>query len=148
MLVISTPAYVDSESITQANGAQSSRVPVPLLDDPYVAVRQVQLVDTKSELEEAPSKVEELQSLGFRVPLMVRSLWQLSRRVLGQIHPYHLLHQIPPHHCHPITPLTYVSPTPTPTHALFHRRTTNMTVRAQPVMYLGLSHLQIGSRPI
>ncbi|GKC35796.1 hypothetical protein Tco_1048180, partial [Tanacetum coccineum] len=33
-------AYVDSETITQADGAQSSRVSVPLPDDPYVAVRQ------------------------------------------------------------------------------------------------------------
>ncbi|GKC02511.1 hypothetical protein Tco_0994121 [Tanacetum coccineum] len=36
---MSTPAYVDSESINQADGAQTSRVPVPLPDDPYVAVR-------------------------------------------------------------------------------------------------------------
>nr|GEV68664.1 hypothetical protein [Tanacetum cinerariifolium] len=68
------PAYVDSETITQADGAQSSRVPVPLLDDPYVAVRQAQLVDTdtESEPEEAPSEVEESQPLGSRVPLMAR----------------------------------------------------------------------------
>nr|GEY39659.1 hypothetical protein [Tanacetum cinerariifolium] len=32
-----TPAYVDSETITLANEAQNSRVPVPFLDDPYVA---------------------------------------------------------------------------------------------------------------
>ncbi|GKF80128.1 hypothetical protein Tco_0238730, partial [Tanacetum coccineum] len=37
--VMSTPTYVDSKTITQADGAQSSRVPVPLPDDPYVAVR-------------------------------------------------------------------------------------------------------------
>ncbi|GKC55257.1 hypothetical protein Tco_1078002 [Tanacetum coccineum] len=69
---MSTPAYVDSETITQADGAQSSRVPVPLPDDPYVAVRQAHLVDTdtESDQEEAPSEVEELQSLGSRVPLM------------------------------------------------------------------------------
>ncbi|GKF26394.1 hypothetical protein Tco_0082288, partial [Tanacetum coccineum] len=47
--VMSTSAYVDSESITQADGAQSSRVPVPLPDDPYVAVKQAQLVDTDTE---------------------------------------------------------------------------------------------------
>ncbi|GKC51413.1 hypothetical protein Tco_1074158, partial [Tanacetum coccineum] len=70
--VMSTPAYVDSETITQADGAQSSRVPVPLPDDPYVAVRQAQLVDidTESDPEKAPSEAEELQSLGSRVPLM------------------------------------------------------------------------------
>nr|GEW37845.1 hypothetical protein [Tanacetum cinerariifolium] len=69
---MSTLAYVDSETITQVDGAQSSRVPVQLPDDPYVAVRQVQLVDTytESELEDAPSEAEELQLLGSRVPLM------------------------------------------------------------------------------
>ncbi|GKC67233.1 hypothetical protein Tco_1099831, partial [Tanacetum coccineum] len=58
---ISTLTYVDSETITQADGAQSSRVPVPLPDDPYVAVRQAQLVDTdtESDPEEAPSEAEE-----------------------------------------------------------------------------------------
>ncbi|GKA17204.1 hypothetical protein Tco_0697041 [Tanacetum coccineum] len=35
--VMSTPAYVDSKTITQADEVQSSRVPVPLPDDPYVA---------------------------------------------------------------------------------------------------------------
>ncbi|GJW91204.1 hypothetical protein Tco_0168757 [Tanacetum coccineum] len=38
---MSTPTYVDSKTITQADRAQSSRVPVPLPDDPYVAVRTV-----------------------------------------------------------------------------------------------------------
>ncbi|GKD50151.1 hypothetical protein Tco_1279127 [Tanacetum coccineum] len=40
------PSYVDSKTITQADEAQSSRVSVPLPDDPYVAVRKAQLVDT------------------------------------------------------------------------------------------------------
>ncbi|GKC33848.1 hypothetical protein Tco_1046232, partial [Tanacetum coccineum] len=35
--------------------------------------------------------------------------------------------------------LTRTSPTLTPTHALFHRKTARMTVRAQPVMSLGHS---------
>ncbi|GKG62371.1 hypothetical protein Tco_0634144, partial [Tanacetum coccineum] len=56
---------VDSETITQDDGAQSSRVPVPLPDDPYVAIR-----DTESEPEEAPLEVDEFQSLGARVPLV------------------------------------------------------------------------------
>nr|GEY61027.1 hypothetical protein [Tanacetum cinerariifolium] len=47
-------------------------MPVPLPDDPYVAVRQTQLVDTDTESnpEEAPSKAEESQPLGSRVPLV------------------------------------------------------------------------------
>ncbi|GKD10053.1 hypothetical protein Tco_1189738, partial [Tanacetum coccineum] len=39
----------------------------------------------------------------------------------------------------PDHPLTRTSPTPTPTQALFNRRTTRMTVRAQPVMSYGYS---------
>nr|GFA51300.1 hypothetical protein [Tanacetum cinerariifolium] len=77
---MSTPAYVDSKTITLVNRAQSSRVPVPLRDDPYVAVRQAQLVDTESEPDEAPLGAKELQSLGSRVPLIVRSLRLLSRQ--------------------------------------------------------------------
>nr|GEZ62481.1 hypothetical protein [Tanacetum cinerariifolium] len=49
----------------QAGGAQSSRVPVPLLDDPYVAVRHAQIIDTdtESDPEEALSEAEESQPL-------------------------------------------------------------------------------------
>nr|GEZ37432.1 hypothetical protein [Tanacetum cinerariifolium] len=70
-----TPAYVDSETITQANRTQNSRVPVPLLNDPYVAVRHAQLVDTDTESEpkEAPLEAKELQSLGSKVPFMVHA---------------------------------------------------------------------------
>ncbi|GJU45590.1 hypothetical protein Tco_1202856, partial [Tanacetum coccineum] len=52
-------------------GAQSSRVPTPLLDDPYVAVRQAHSVDTNTESkpEEAPSKIEECQPLVPTSPL-------------------------------------------------------------------------------
>ncbi|GJY47343.1 hypothetical protein Tco_0436406 [Tanacetum coccineum] len=39
----------------------------------------------------------------------------------------------------PDHPLTHTSPTPIPTHTLFHRRTARMTVRAQPVMSPGHS---------
>nr|GFA08926.1 hypothetical protein [Tanacetum cinerariifolium] len=39
----------------------------------------------------------------------------------------------------PDHPLTRTSPTLTPTHASFHRRTARMTVRAQPIMSLGHS---------
>nr|GFB07505.1 hypothetical protein [Tanacetum cinerariifolium] len=44
---MSTLTCVDSETITQANGAQISRLLVLLPDDPYVSVRQAQLVDTE-----------------------------------------------------------------------------------------------------
>ncbi|GKB97499.1 hypothetical protein Tco_0983636 [Tanacetum coccineum] len=112
--VMSTPTYVDLETITHADGAQSSCVPVPLLDDPYVAVRHAQLVDTdtESEPEEAPSKAEESQPLASSdstVPLS------------------------------PDHPLTHASPTPTPTRVLVHRRTARMVVRTQPTLSPGMS---------
>ncbi|GKF97277.1 hypothetical protein Tco_0293098, partial [Tanacetum coccineum] len=48
---MSTPVFVDPESFTQADGAQSSRVPVPLPEDPYEAIRQAHLVGTDTESE-------------------------------------------------------------------------------------------------
>ncbi|GKA78920.1 hypothetical protein Tco_0785457 [Tanacetum coccineum] len=112
---MSTPAYVDSETLTQADGAQSSRVPVPLPDDPYVAVRQAQLVDTESEPEEAPLEAEET----------ISSYSSASSDSTSPLSPDHLL--------------THVSPTPTPTRASFHRRTARMAVRTQPTLSSGMS---------
>nr|GEX02468.1 hypothetical protein [Tanacetum cinerariifolium] len=64
-------------------------------------------LDTESDLEEAPSEAEESWPLDSTAPLL------------------------------PDHPLTHVSPTPTPTRALFHRRTARMRVRAQPAIFLG-----------
>ncbi|GJZ07966.1 hypothetical protein Tco_0542249 [Tanacetum coccineum] len=130
--VMSTPAYVDSETITQANRTQSSRVPVPLLDDPYVAVRQAQLVDTdtESDLEKAPLEAEESQPLGSRVPLVseeFETFEPLGTRT-GSSHSSASSDSTTP--LSPDHPLTYVSPT----RASFHHRTACMTVRAQPAM--------------
>nr|GEZ71819.1 reverse transcriptase domain-containing protein [Tanacetum cinerariifolium] len=111
--VMSTSFYVDSESITQANE------------------------DTESDLEEALSEEEELQSLGSRVPLMgeefeafeplgIRTDSSHSSASSDSTTPLLLDH-----------PLTYVSPTPTPTQVLFHHRTTRMTMRTQPAMSPG-----------
>ncbi|GJY09828.1 hypothetical protein Tco_0378013, partial [Tanacetum coccineum] len=49
--VMSTPASFDSEIISQTVGAQSSRVPTPLPDDPYVVVR-APLTDEEFEVSE------------------------------------------------------------------------------------------------
>ncbi|GKD73407.1 hypothetical protein Tco_1331689, partial [Tanacetum coccineum] len=46
---MSTLVFVDPESFTQADGAQSSRVPVPLPEDPYEAIRQAYLDGTNTE---------------------------------------------------------------------------------------------------
>ncbi|GKE99456.1 hypothetical protein Tco_0022807, partial [Tanacetum coccineum] len=61
---MSTPIYVDSETVTPADGAQSSRVPVPLHGDPYKAISQAHLVETDTESEpfEDPSETETPES--------------------------------------------------------------------------------------
>ncbi|GKA63994.1 hypothetical protein Tco_0763600 [Tanacetum coccineum] len=115
-------AYIHCVLLTTADEAQSSRVPVPLPDDPYVAVRQAQLVDTESEPEEAPSKAEELQSLGSRIPLMgeefviVESSGTRTHSSHSSVSSDSTAPLSPDH------PLTHVSPTPTPTRASFHSR--------------------------
>ncbi|GKE21976.1 hypothetical protein Tco_1433488, partial [Tanacetum coccineum] len=139
--VMSTPAYVDSESITQADGAQSSRVPIPLPDDPYVAVSQAQLVDTdtESDPEEAPSEVEELQLVCSRVPFMGKEFKAFEPSGTRTDSSHSLASSDSTAPWLPDHLLTHVSPTPTPTRASFHHRTTCMTVRAQLAMSPGLS---------
>ncbi|GJT38111.1 hypothetical protein Tco_0937976 [Tanacetum coccineum] len=89
--VMSTLAHIDSETISQTDGARSSRVPVPLPDNPYMAVSETKIpqplpfapspvppsddpyliirhahipatIDTKSEPVEAPSETEEFET--------------------------------------------------------------------------------------
>nr|GEX25494.1 reverse transcriptase domain-containing protein [Tanacetum cinerariifolium] len=55
---MSTLVFVDPEIFTQADGAQSSRVPVPLPEDPYKAIRQAYLVGTDTESEPFEDPVE------------------------------------------------------------------------------------------
>ncbi|GJY22807.1 hypothetical protein Tco_0396465 [Tanacetum coccineum] len=55
---ISTLVFVDPEISTQADGAQSSRVPVPLYEDPYEVIRQAYLVETDTESEPFEDPVE------------------------------------------------------------------------------------------
>nr|GFA18627.1 hypothetical protein [Tanacetum cinerariifolium]GFA22203.1 hypothetical protein [Tanacetum cinerariifolium] len=49
--MMSTLVFVDPESSTQADRTQSSRVPIPLPEDPYEAIRQAYLVRTDTESE-------------------------------------------------------------------------------------------------
>ncbi|GJR60077.1 hypothetical protein Tco_1502239 [Tanacetum coccineum] len=51
LYMMSTLVFVDPESSTQADGAQSSRVPAPFPKDPYEAIRQACLVETDTESE-------------------------------------------------------------------------------------------------
>ncbi|GKG20631.1 hypothetical protein Tco_0380432, partial [Tanacetum coccineum] len=55
---MSTLVFFDPEISTQADGAQSSRVPVPLPKDPYKAIRQTYLVGTNTESEPFEDPVE------------------------------------------------------------------------------------------
>ncbi|GJX56162.1 hypothetical protein Tco_0286059 [Tanacetum coccineum] len=61
---MSTPVFIDPESSTHDDGAQSSRLHVPLLEDPYEAIRQAYLdvTDTESEPFEDPIDTETLES--------------------------------------------------------------------------------------
>ncbi|GJW17030.1 hypothetical protein Tco_0024466 [Tanacetum coccineum] len=61
---MSTLVFVDLEISTQADGAQSSRVPVPLPEDPYEAIRQAYLdgMDTESEPFEDPVETKTPES--------------------------------------------------------------------------------------
>nr|GEW44251.1 hypothetical protein [Tanacetum cinerariifolium] len=56
--MMSTLVFVDPDISTQADGAQSSRVPVPLPEDPYEAIRQDYLVRTNAESEPFKDPVE------------------------------------------------------------------------------------------
>ncbi|GJS99672.1 hypothetical protein Tco_0820842 [Tanacetum coccineum] len=55
---MSTLVFVNPESSTQADGAQSSGVPVPLHEDPYEAIRQAYLDGTNTESEPFEDPVE------------------------------------------------------------------------------------------
>ncbi|GKC32044.1 hypothetical protein Tco_1039338 [Tanacetum coccineum] len=69
---MSTLVFVDPESSTQADGAQISRVPVPLPKDPYEVIRQVYLdgTDTESKPFEDPIDTEtpETARMDVRIP--------------------------------------------------------------------------------
>ncbi|GJX29749.1 hypothetical protein Tco_0237828 [Tanacetum coccineum] len=138
---MSTPAYVDSKTITQADEAQSFRVLVPLRDDTYVAVRQAQLVDTntKSDLEEAPSEAEESQPLGSRVPLMSEEFEASEPSGTKTISSHSSVSSDSTAPLSPDHTLTHVSPTPTPIRVSFHCSTASMVVRTQPTLSPGMS---------
>ncbi|GJT79789.1 hypothetical protein Tco_1054131 [Tanacetum coccineum] len=87
---MSTPTHPNSEISSQTVGAQSSQLPTPFPDDPYVAVRQTHLVDTdtESDQEETPSEVEEFQPLVSRAPLTDEE-FEVSKPSDARITPSH-----------------------------------------------------------
>ncbi|GKC21461.1 hypothetical protein Tco_1023611, partial [Tanacetum coccineum] len=95
---MSTPVFVDPEIYTQANKAQSSRVPVPLLEDPYEAIRQAYLDGTNIEFEafEDPIETKTLES-----PLTVAPPTSLPESTLSTLVPIlrrtaHMAVHVPP----------------------------------------------------
>ncbi|GJR88697.1 hypothetical protein Tco_0212708, partial [Tanacetum coccineum] len=71
---MSTPMFVDPESSTQADGAQISRVPVPLPEDPCEAIRQAYLdgTDTESDPFEDPIDTKTRESpLAITPPILL-----------------------------------------------------------------------------
>ncbi|GJS19487.1 reverse transcriptase domain-containing protein [Tanacetum coccineum] len=140
---MSTPAYIGSETITQADGAQSSRVPIPLPDDPYVVVRHAQLVDrdTESDLEEAPSEAEESQPLGSRVPFISEEFEASDPSGTRTVSSHSPVSSDSITPLSPDHPLTHVSPTPTPTRVSFHHRTVRIAVRTQLTLSSSMSTL-------
>ncbi|GKB17457.1 hypothetical protein Tco_0851380 [Tanacetum coccineum] len=113
------PTHPDSEISSQTIKAQSSRVPTPLRDDPYVAVREAHFVDTNTEFnpDEAPSEPSDARTPHHIPPASSDSTAPLS----------------------PDHPLTQASPTSTPTRVSVHRRTARMTVLTQPALSSGMS---------
>nr|GFC68269.1 hypothetical protein [Tanacetum cinerariifolium] len=81
-------AHFDSEIISQTIGAQSSRVPTSLPDDPYVSVKQANLVDTNTESKpvEDLRETETLSLSQRRLPQRQSSLRILSHRTLRLPH--------------------------------------------------------------
>nr|GFC21027.1 hypothetical protein [Tanacetum cinerariifolium] len=97
------------------------------------------LVDTELEPKEAPSEAEELHSLGSRVPLRGKEFMAVepSETKIDSSQSSGSSDSTAP--LSPDHPLTRTSPTPTPTHASFHRRTAHMILRVLPTMSPDLS---------
>ncbi|GKE42653.1 hypothetical protein Tco_1469937 [Tanacetum coccineum] len=141
-----TPLFVNPESSTQADRAQSSRVPAPFPEDPYEAIRQACLVDTDAEFEpsedpidtetpESPHAVASPTPFPDSTPPACHTKESEDSDTSG-------VRSTSSDSTAPLSPdhlLTRTLPTPTPTRASFHRRTARMTVRAQPVMSPGHS---------
>nr|GEV25260.1 hypothetical protein [Tanacetum cinerariifolium] len=106
-----------------------------------IGVRHAQLVDTdiESDLEEASSEAEESQPLGSRVSLMSLEFEASEPSRARTISSHSLVSLDSIALLSPDHPLTHVSPTPTPTRVLFHRRTVRMVVRTQPTLSSGMS---------
>ncbi|GKB68231.1 hypothetical protein Tco_0929643 [Tanacetum coccineum] len=114
---MSTLVFVDLNIFTQADGAQSSRVPVPFPEDPYEAIKQAYIVETDTESEPFEDHVE-TRHLKDSDTSAVRSTSSNSTAPLSPDHP-----------------LTHTSPTLVP----LLRRTARIAVCVPPTMSPSLS---------
>ncbi|GJU72979.1 hypothetical protein Tco_1264384 [Tanacetum coccineum] len=130
---MSTLVFIDLEISTQADGAQSSRVPVPLPDDPYEAIRQAYLVgtDTESEPFEDPVETKTPESLPNSTPPTCHVEESEGSDTSGaRFTSSDSTAPLSPDH-----PLTHTTPNLVPVLC----RTARMAVRVPPTMSLGLS---------
>ncbi|GJU38070.1 hypothetical protein Tco_1186424 [Tanacetum coccineum] len=152
---MSSPTHTDLDIIPPTVGAQSSLVPTPFHDDPYLAVRKAYLHttrDTDSEPEEAPLETEEFQPSSTRsaplssdhtpIPPDYTPVSPLIDEEFEASEPSDTRITTP----HSTTPsdsttplsldhlLTQRAPTPTPARAFFYHRTARMVVRTQPAL--------------
>ncbi|GJQ88913.1 hypothetical protein Tco_0000052 [Tanacetum coccineum] len=143
--VMSTPAHFDSEIFLRTDGARSSRVPIPLSDEPIRAVRQSHLVDTdiesgpledlreteipqplpntESDPVEAPSETEEFEAYEPSDTRITSSHSTAPSDSTTQLSPDH--------------PLTQTSPALT--RASYYHSTARMVVHTQPTLSPGIS---------
>ncbi|GJU34629.1 hypothetical protein Tco_1182983 [Tanacetum coccineum] len=126
---MSTPVFVDPEISTQADGAQSPRVPVPFPEDPYEAIRQAYLVET--ETPESPHTIASPTPLLDSTPPTRHAEDSVDSDTSGA-RPTSLNFTTPLSPDHPLTHAT-------PTLVLFLCRTGCMAVRVPPAMSPGPS---------
>nr|GEY05210.1 hypothetical protein [Tanacetum cinerariifolium] len=125
-----TSVFVDPESSTQADGSQSSRLPVPLPKDPYEAIRQAYLVGTDTESEPFEGKARTPESSHIVAPLTCH-VEELEGSVMSGARSTSSDSTMP---LSPDCPLTHTTPALVP----ILRRTARMAVRVPPVMSPGL----------
>ncbi|GKF56267.1 hypothetical protein Tco_0166607, partial [Tanacetum coccineum] len=160
---MSTPAHFDSEIISQTDGAQYSRVPTQLPDDPYVAVRQRfpihvvpspetssddlhltvgqahthATIDTESEPEEAPSEIEEFLPLVSKAPLTDEEFKASEPSDTMITSSHSTASSDSTTSLSPDHPLPQTSPAPT--RGSYYCSTVHMAMRTQPTLSPGLS---------
>ncbi|GJZ47448.1 hypothetical protein Tco_0601280, partial [Tanacetum coccineum] len=129
---MSTPVFVDPKSSTQADGAQSSRVPIPLPKDPYEAIRQAYLVETDT-------KSEPFEDLGTESPesphIVVSHVGHVEESESSKTSGVGSTSSDSTTPLSPDHPLTHDTPDSVPP----LRRTARMAVRVQPMMSPGCS---------